>query len=67
MSKHTSVSIKKEALAKLRVLRAEYVRMAQDAAYKRLVIEQARAKDGEQEWAQLKAETRALRSQRSLF
>lgn len=60
MSKTNRYSaIKSEHLTKLRTLREDFAHMARDAAYKKAVIEEARAR--EQEWDTIKAGTHKLR------
>lgn len=51
--------IKETQRAKLRALRDDFVRLATDKAYKRQMIEQARARDNA--WTELKGTTRPLR------
>lgn len=47
------------ARAKLRALRDDFARMASDAAYKRALIEEARAREAE--WDTIKAASHKLR------
>lgn len=54
-----TVTIRETERAKLRALREDYVRLATDKAYKRKVIEEARARDAA--WDTYKADTRQLR------
>lgn len=54
-----TVTIRETERAKLRALREDYVRLATDKAYKRKVIEEARARDAA--WDIYKADTRQLR------
>ena len=54
-----SIHIRETERAKLRALRDDFVRLATDKAYKRQVIQEARARDAE--WDNLKASTRGLR------
>lgn len=60
MSKSNRYSvIKTEQLTKLRALREDFAHMARDAAYKRAVIAEARAKEAE--WDTIKAGSHKLR------
>ena len=59
-----SIHIRESERAKLRALRDDFARMANDAAYKRAVIEEARAREAE--WDTIKASTHKLK-QRRLF
>ena len=59
-----SIHIRESERAKLRALRDDFARMASDAAYKRAVIEEARAREAE--WDTIKASTHKLK-QRRLF
>jgi len=59
-----SIHIRESERAKLRALRDDFARMASDAAYKRAVIEEARAREAE--WDTIKASTHRLK-QRRLF
>lgn len=54
-----TIDIKTTERAKLRALREDFVRLAEDKAYKRKVIEAARARDAA--WDTYKADTRQLR------
>lgn len=47
---------------KLRALRDDFARMASDAAYKRAVIEEARAREAE--WDTIKASTHRIKQKR---
>jgi hypothetical protein len=59
-----SIHIRETERAKLRALRDDFVRLASDAAYKKAVIAEARARDAE--WDTIKASTRPVK-QRRLF
>ena len=59
MAHQNRYTIRETERAKLRTLREDYVRLATDKAYKRKVIEAARARDAA--WDTYKAETRQLR------
>lgn len=64
MSKTNRYSvIKTEARAALRALREDFAHMARDAAYKKAVIEEARAR--ESEWDNIKAGSHKLRVKQS--
>lgn len=54
-----TIDIKTTERAKLRALREDFVRLSEDKAYKRKVIEEARARDAA--WDTYKADTRQLR------
>jgi hypothetical protein len=54
-----TISIRETERTKLRALREDFVRLATDKAYKRKVIEEARARDAA--WDTYKAGTRQLR------
>lgn len=54
-----TIRIRETERTKLRALREDFVRLAEDKAYKRRVIEEARARDAA--WDTYKAETRQLR------
>jgi hypothetical protein len=54
-----TISIRETERAKLRALREDYVHLATDKAYKRKVIQEARARDAA--WDNYKAETHQLR------
>jgi hypothetical protein len=54
-----TVSIRETERAKLRALREDFVRLAEDKAYKRKVIEEARARDAA--WDTYKADSYQLR------
>jgi hypothetical protein len=54
-----TISIRETERTKLRALREDYVRLATDKAYKRRVIEEARARDAE--WGDIKAGSHQLR------
>lgn len=54
-----SIHIKQTELAKLRALRDDFAHMARDAAYKRAVIDEARAREAE--WDTIKAGSHKLR------
>lgn len=53
------MSIKDRERAKLRALRDDFARMAKDAAYKRAVIAEARAREAA--WDAIKAATHPLK------
>ena len=55
-----TISIRETERAKLRALREDFVHLATDKAYKRKVIEEARARDAA--WDTYKADTRPLRA-----
>ncbi len=55
-----SIHIRETERAKLRALRDDFARMASDAAYKRAVIAEARAREAE--WDTIKADTHKLRA-----
>ena len=57
-----TIHIRENERAKLRALRDDFARMASDAAYKRAVIEEARAREAE--WDTIKASTRPLKQKR---
>jgi hypothetical protein len=59
MAHQNRYTIRETERTKLRALREDYVRLATDKAYKRKVIEEARARDAA--WDTYKAETRQLR------
>jgi len=59
-----TIHIRESERAKLRALRDDFARMASDAAYKRAVIEEARAREAE--WNTIKASTHRIK-QRRLF
>lgn len=60
MSKTNRYSaIKTQQLTKLRALRDDFAHMARDAAYKRAVIDEARAREAE--WDTIKAGSHKLR------
>ena len=60
MSKTNRFSvIKTQQLTKLRALREDFARMARDAAYKKAVIEEARAREAE--WDTIKASTHRIK------
>ena len=59
-----TIHIRESERAKLRSLRDDFARMASDAAYKRAVIEEARAREAE--WDTIKASTHRIK-QRRLF
>lgn len=59
-----TIHIRESERAKLRALRDDFARMASDAAYKRAVIEEARAREAE--WDTIKASTHRIK-QRRLF
>lgn len=60
MSKTNRFSvIKSQQLTKLRALREDFARMASDAAYKKAVIEEARAREAE--WDTIKASTHRIK------
>jgi len=60
MSKTNRYSIiKHEQITKLRALREDFAHMARDAAYKRAVIEEARAHEAE--WDTIKAGSHKIR------
>lgn len=54
-----TIHIQESERAKLRALRDDFARMASDAAYKRAVIEEARAREAE--WDTIKAGSHKLR------
>lgn len=54
-----TISIRETERAKLRALREDFVHLATDKAYKRKVIQEARARDAA--WDTYKAETHQLR------
>ncbi len=54
-----SIHIRESERAKLRALRDDFARMASDAAYKRAVIEEARAREAE--WDTIKTTSHKLR------
>jgi hypothetical protein len=54
-----TISIRETERAKLRALREDFVHLATDKAYKRKVIQEARARDAA--WDKYKAETHQLR------
>lgn len=54
-----TISIKETERAKLRALREDFVRLAEDKAYKRKVIQEARARDAA--WDTYKADSYQLR------
>jgi hypothetical protein len=63
MSKTNRYSvIKEQNLIKLRDLREDFARMARDAAYKKAVIEEARAREAE--WDTIKASTHRIKQKR---
>ena len=55
-----SIHIKQTELAKLRALREDFAHMARDAAYKRAVIQEARAHEAE--WDAIKTGSHKLRA-----
>lgn len=60
MSKTNRFSvIKTQQLTKLRALREDFAHMARDAAYKKAVIEEARAREAE--WDTIKASTHRIK------
>ena len=59
-----TIHIRESERAKLRALRDDFARMASDAAYKRAVIKEARAREAE--WDTIKASTHRIK-QRRLF
>ena len=60
MSKTNRYSaIKTQQLTKLRALREDFAHMARDAAYKKAVIEEARAREAE--WDTIKASTHRIK------
>lgn len=60
MSKTNRFSvIKTQQLTKLRALREDFAHMARDAAYKKAVIEEARAREAE--WDTVKASTHRIK------
>lgn len=60
MSKTNRFSvIKSQQLTKLRALREDFAHMARDAAYKKAVIEEARAREAE--WDTIKASTHRIK------
>ena len=54
-----TISIRETERTKLRALREDFVRLAEDKAYKRKVIEEARARDAA--WDTYKADSYQLR------
>lgn len=57
-----TIHIRENERAKLRALRDDFARMASDAAYKRAVIEEARAREAE--WDTIKASTHRIKQGR---
>lgn len=54
-----SIHIRETERAKLRALRDDFAHMARDAAYKKAVIEEARAREAE--WDTIKASTHRIK------
>ena len=57
-----TIHIRESERAKLRALRDDFARMASDAAHKRAVIEEARAREAE--WDTIKASTHRIKQKR---